>query len=89
MWETCSENMYQIYSKTPMLKCDFNKIPLKFIEIALRHKCSPVNLLHIFRTYFYQSASRALPLEIQCYQFLLYYVPSLDLYRLPLSVSCY
>ena len=27
------------------IKCDFN-----FIEIALLHGCSPVNLLHIFRT---------------------------------------
>ena len=28
-----------------MLKCGFNKV-----EIALRHRCFPVNLLHIFRT---------------------------------------
>ena len=28
-----------------MPKCDFGKV----IEIALRHGCSPVNLLHIFR----------------------------------------
>ena len=35
-----------------MPKCDFNKVGLlcKFIEIILRHGCSPVNLLHIFRT---------------------------------------
>ena len=35
-----------------MPKCDFNKVAKKsnFIEIALRHGCSPVNLLHIFRT---------------------------------------
>ena len=31
--------------RKPMPKCDF-------IEIALRHGCSPVNLLHIFRTHF-------------------------------------
>ena len=30
-----------------MPKCDFNKVA---IEIALRHGCSPVNVLHIFRT---------------------------------------
>ena len=42
----CSENMQQIYRRTPMPKCDFNK------EIALRHGCSPVNLLHTFRTPF-------------------------------------
>ena len=28
-----------------------------FIEIALRHECSPVNLLHIFRTPFPKSTS--------------------------------
>ena len=28
-----------------MPKCDFN-----FIEIALRHGCSPVNVMHIFGT---------------------------------------
>ena len=28
-----------------MPKCDFNN----FIEITLRHGCSPVNLLHVFR----------------------------------------
>ena len=33
-----------------MSKCDFNKFARKFIEITLRHGCSPVNLLHIFRT---------------------------------------
>ena len=35
-----------------MTKCDFN-----FIEIALRHGCSPVNVLHIFRTPFQQNTS--------------------------------
>ena len=34
----CFENMQQIYRKTSKAKCDF--------------KCSPVNLLHIFRTLF-------------------------------------
>ena len=35
-----------------MPKCDFNKVNLlcNFIEITLRHACSPVNLLRIFRT---------------------------------------
>ena len=28
------------------------KLQSNFIEIALRHGCSPVNLLHIFRTHF-------------------------------------
>ena len=29
----------------------------KFIEITLRHGCSPVNLLHVFRTLFSKNAS--------------------------------
>ena len=38
-----------------MSKCDFNKVAsikllCNFIEITLRHGCSPVNLVHIFRT---------------------------------------
>ena len=33
-----------------MLKCDFNKVAL--------HGCSPVNLLHIFRTPFPRNTSR-------------------------------
>ena len=35
-----------------------------FIEIALRHGCSPVNLLHIFRTPFPMNASGWLLLSI-------------------------
>ena len=47
----CSNNMQQIYRRTPMPKCDFNKVENNFIEIALGHGCSFVNLLHIFRTH--------------------------------------
>ena len=46
----CSVNIQQIYRRTPMPKCDFNKVPL--LEITLWHGYSPVNLLHIFRTPF-------------------------------------
>ena len=79
----CSENMQQIYRRTPMPKDDFNKVALQlywnhtsawvatllkshfdmdcnFIEIALRHGCSPVNLLHIFRTPFLKNTSERL-----------------------------
>ena len=35
-----------------------------FIEIALRHACSPVNLLHIFRTTFANSTTRRLLFRI-------------------------
>ena len=41
--KTCSKKMLQIYRRSPMPKCHFNKI-------ALRQRCSPVNLLRIFRT---------------------------------------
>ena len=33
------------------------KLQSSFIEIALRHGCSPVNLLHIFRTHFTKNIS--------------------------------
>ena len=35
----------------------FIKLPGNFIEITLRHGCSPVNLLHIFRTIFPRNTS--------------------------------
>ena len=41
-----------------MPKCDFN-----FIEIALRHGCSPVYLLRIFRTPFPKNTSGRLLLH--------------------------
>ena len=53
----CSENMQQIYRRTPMPKCDFNKVASNFTEIALRHGCSPVNLLYIFRIPFPRNSS--------------------------------
>ena len=39
--KSCSENMQQIYRRAPMPKCDFNKVASNFIEITLRHGCSP------------------------------------------------
>ena len=55
----CYENMQQIYRWRPMPKSNFNKVALlcNFIEIALRQECSPVNLLHIFRTSFPKNTS--------------------------------
>ena len=49
-----SENMQQIYRKTPMPSCDFNKVSK---QITLRHGQSPVNLLHVFRTLFDKNTS--------------------------------
>ena len=40
------------------------KICRKFIEIALRHGCSPVNLRHIFRTPFTKSTPGRLLLKV-------------------------
>ena len=55
----CSENMQQIYRRTPMSKCDFKN----FIETALWHGCSPVNLLHASRTPFLKNVSGLLLLN--------------------------
>ena len=38
-----------------MLMCHFSKVASNFIEVSLRHGCSPANLLHIFRTPFLKS----------------------------------
>ena len=65
--KSCSENMQQIYRRTAMPKCDFNKAAKQsnFIEITLRHGCSPVNLLHIFRTPFPNNTSGRLLLVLR------------------------
>ena len=47
-----------------MSKCGFNKVAFNFIEITLRHGCSPVNLLHIFGTPFPKNPSGWLLLEL-------------------------
>ena len=41
------------------------KLQSNFIEIPLRHECSPVNLLHIFRTSFPKNISGRLVLYDQ------------------------
>ena len=53
----CSENIQQIYKRTSMSKQS------NFIEITLRHGCSPVNLLHFFRTPFPSNTSGQLLLD--------------------------
>ena len=40
------------------------KVLCNFIKIALRHGCSPVNLLHVFRTPFLKSTSGRLHLDL-------------------------
>ena len=39
-----------------MPKCHFNNVA-NFIEMTLRHGCSPVNLLHLFRIPFPRNTS--------------------------------
>ena len=46
-----------------MPKCDFNKVAKDFIKIALRHGCSPVNLLHIVKTPFLNNNHECLLLK--------------------------
>ena len=57
--------MQQIYRRTPMPKCNFNKVAKQQIEIPLPHGCFPVNLLHIFRIPFFKNISGGLPLLVQ------------------------
>ena len=60
----CSENMQPIYRRSPMPKCDLNKVAYcSLTEIALRHGCSPINLLHMFRAPFYKNTYRGLLLH--------------------------
>ena len=59
-----SGNMQQICWRTLMPKCDFNKVTSDFIEIALRHGCSPVYLLHIYRAPFPKNISGGLLLNL-------------------------
>ena len=53
----CSENMQQIYSRTLILKCKLNKVAKQLYLNHFRHGCSPVTLLHIFRTFFPKNTS--------------------------------
>ena len=53
----CSENMLQIYRRTPWRSVISVKLQNNFIEITLWHGCSPVTLLHIFRTSFPKKTS--------------------------------
>ena len=50
------KNKQQIYRGTLLRKHDFN-LQSNFIEITLWHGCSPVNLLHIFKTPFSKNTS--------------------------------
>ena len=61
-----------------MRRCDFNKVDKQhFIEITLRHGCSPVDLLHIFRTLFPKNTSGRLVLDMVEFKSLQVNVPFL------------
>ena len=63
----CSENMQKFTGEYDFNKCMISgdscgsmisiKLQSNFIEIELRHGCSPVNLLDIFRTPFLKNSS--------------------------------
>ena len=53
----CSENVQQISRRTPMPHVISINLLCNFIEIALRHGCFPVHLLHFFRTPFPRNTS--------------------------------
>ena len=72
------ENMRQIYRRTPMPKCD---VQSNFIEIALRHGCSYVKLLHIFRTLFYRNTYGGLFLNIWSSTFMYKHVQQLTFFK--------
>ena len=55
--QRCFENIQQNYRRTPMPKCDFNKVAKELYRNRTLHECSSVNLLHIFRTPFLKNAS--------------------------------
>ena len=65
----CSEKMQQIYRRTSISKCEFNKVALQLYwnQISLLYECSLVNLLHVFRTPFSKNISKGLLLY--CYWF--------------------
>ena len=65
------ENMQQIYSRTPCR----NAIQIKLqSKIALRHGCSPVNVLHIFRTASPKNTSGQLLLKKAVKELSFYYI---------------
>ena len=60
----CSENCSKFTGEHPGQSVISIKLQSKFIEITLWHGCSPVNLLHIFRTSFPKNIHGGLLLPI-------------------------
>ena len=57
--------MHQITGEHSYRSAISIKLQSNFIEITLRHGCSPVNLMHIFRKPFLQSTSGRLLLWLK------------------------
>ena len=57
---SCKATLLKWCSGSNFIEKVFWKLQSNFIEITLRHGCSPVSLLHIFRTPFTKNASRRL-----------------------------
>ena len=74
----CSENMQQIYRRTPMPCWSAISIKLlcNFIQIVLRHGWSPVNCMHIFRKPFLKNTSGwlLLPFDGILFSYYVYFV---------------
>ena len=64
------KGILKIYSKFkgkhPCWSAISTKLQSNFIEITLRHGCSIVNLLHIFKTLFYKNTFAGLPFFRGC-----------------------
>ena len=87
-----SETIQQIYRSIPKLSSKFTeehpcrsaisiKLLCNFIQITFRHGCSPVNLLHIFRTRFRKNTSGWLLLN------LVFPNSILQVHRFPLNLA--
>ena len=60
----CSENMQQIYRRTPMTKCDFNKVPLQIYWTHIKAWAFSCKFADINRTPFPKNTSGRLPLSL-------------------------
>ena len=60
----CSENTRQIYRRTSLLKCHFNKVALQLYWNHTSAEVVSLNLLHIFRILFYKNNSGGLLLFV-------------------------
>ena len=65
-----------------MPKCDFNKVAKQ-----LRHGCSPVNLLHIFKTLFSKNTAQWLLLNNECPERYVNVLYTLSLSELSIAVK--